>query len=87
MQRDSREVSTSHMNDNRTKVEAGSLTKPGLLVVFTTVLVTTPQFSFLLVFTVSRHIVLSQQHGLLHGKRLLCVPVVWSSKQLRKLLP
>lgn len=63
------------------------LTKLGLLVVFTTVLVTTPQFSFLLVFTVSCHIVLSQQHGLLHGKRLLCVPVVWSSKQLGKLLP
>lgn len=29
----------------------------------------------------------SQQHGLLHGKRLLCVPVVWSSKQLGELLP
>lgn len=32
-------------------------------------------------------IVQSQQHGLLHGKRLLCVPVVWSSKQLGELLP
>lgn len=60
------------------------LTKLGLLLVFTTVSVTTPQF-----FTVSRHfsIVQSQQHGLLHGKRLLCVPVVWSSKQLGELLP
>lgn len=60
------------------------LTKLGLLLVFTTVLVTTPQF-----ITVSRRffIVRSQQHGLLHGKRLLCVPVVWSSKQLGELLP
>lgn len=30
---------------------------------------------------------ISQQHGLLHGERLLCVPVVWSSKQLGELLP
>lgn len=37
-------------------------------------------------FTVSRH-VRSQQHRLLHGECLLCVPVVWSSKQLGELLP
>lgn len=29
----------------------------------------------------------SQQHGLLHGERLLCVPVMWSSEQLGELLP
>lgn len=31
-------------------------------------------------------ICLSQQHGLLQGERLLCVPVVWPSEQLGELL-
>ena len=36
---------------------------------------------------VSLHVLAgSQQHRLLQGERLLCVPVVWSSEQLGELL-
>ncbi|KAG7235962.1 hypothetical protein INR49_001700 [Caranx melampygus] len=38
-------------------------------------------------YNMSLCIVRLQQHGLLQGERLLCVPVVWSSEQLGELLP
>ena len=55
----------------------------GLLLVFATVSVTTLSVSL----SPFSSAFLSQQHRFLHGKRLLCVPVVWSSKPRGELLP
>lgn len=72
MQCDGQKVSTSHRTTARTSARLYHSVSDYDL-----------SFFFFFFYSVFR----SQQHGLLHGERLLCVPVVWSSEQLGELLP
>lgn len=73
----------SHRKHKLTKKTKKLFMMVELRLVVATVSVTTPSVSL----SSSSSAFLSQQHRLLHGERLLCVPVVWSSEQWGELLP